>query len=492
MFTFADSFDFYATPGDAVAGYWDGGALTTHSLVAGRFAGSQCWRYAGAGAVNGVFKNGANDSIHHIVVAFRVSALPGSTASICGFTLSDAGTAQCTITFRQDGSVALLSGGIAGAVLASWAAAGIATNTWVAFEFEVVIHNTAGSFTVRKNGSPSNDFTQGSLNTRAGTANNYANRLQLVYAAAGGPSQDIDDLLWRSDPTSVAWMGDVRAYVRMPASDASVQFARSVVSILQTVATGGSSIGITAGQGRYTPFTAAYDGAIGSATVQTLSGGTGNMKCSIFASAGGLPTTVLGSATPIVAVATGGNVFTFSTPVPVVQGVQYWLGIDCDTTSGSHLANNTTASGLSSTTAYASFPAASPATASGFAIVSTAVITVNTNHCLVNETLQDGATTYVYDSTVGHGDLYTIAAASPTPTSVVAVTTRGFVEKSDAGARSGAVQLKSGVTTAQSASTPLTSSFSWLYRTDSTDPNTGSAWTPAAVDGLQIGPVVTA
>jgi hypothetical protein len=120
----------------------------------------------------------------------------------------------------------------------------------------------------------------------------------------------------------------------------------------------------------------------------------------------------------------------------------------------------------------------------------TVTLAFGSNSTAVSEPQQDGATSYVYDANVGDADFYGIAAITGTPASVVAVTTRGFVQKSDAGSRSGAVQLKSGATTVASPTTALPTTFGWLWRTDQVDPNTGAAWTPAAVNGAQIGPVV--
>jgi hypothetical protein len=37
-----------------------------------------------------------------------------------------------------------------------------------------------------------------------------------------------------------------------------------------------------------------------------------------------------------------------------------------------------------------------------------------------------------------------------------------------------------------------TSGWQWAWRTDTTDPNTGAAWTPAAVNVVQIGPKTVA
>jgi hypothetical protein len=110
----------------------------------------------------------------------------------------------------------------------------------------------------------------------------------------------------------------------------------------------------------------------------------------------------------------------------------------------------------------------------------------------VSEAQQDTTTSYVYDSTVNDADFYTIAAISgSTPSSVVAVTTRAYMQKSDAGSRTAAVQLKSGSTTVASPTITLTTSgWQWAWRTDIVDPNTSSAWLAANVDSVTCGPKV--
>jgi hypothetical protein len=116
-------------------------------------------------------------------------------------------------------------------------------------------------------------------------------------------------------------------------------------------------------------------------------------------------------------------------------------------------------------------------------------IAVGTNNCLVNEPQQDAATSYVYDSTPGDQDFYGIGAIASTPVSTIAVTTRALMQKSDAGSRTAAVQLKSGATTVASPTLTLTTSgWQWAWRTDVIDPATGAAWTAAAVNNAQVGP----
>ena len=66
------------------------------------------------------------------------------------------------------------------------------------------------------------------------------------------------------------------------------------------------------------------------------------------------------------------------------------------------------------------------------------------------------------------------------------------MQKGDAGARSGQVQVKSGATTVQSTALVLATTWQWSERVDTVDPNTSAGWTNSAVNALQIGPVVQA
>lgn len=487
-YIFGDGFDLYATTADAILGYWDSGVTTSAAITTGRFTGSQALSVAGT-TFSLVKSSASNDAMHHIVCAIRQTAVLSGTTLGTYIQLSDGATNQCCIVFRSDGAILLTSATPVGTVLATYTGAVSAQNTWFAFEFEVVINNTTGSFAARKNGAASNDFSATSLNTRPG-ANNYANKLTVSMNAAVS-AQQLDDFLWRSDTSGVAWAGDIRCYTRMPASDASVQFSRSPITNIQTPAALLTTNAIAAGTARYTPFTAAYDGTIGSATVQFGTGYTGNLKCSLFASSGSAPTTVLGSATVVTNPVAGSNALTFGTPVTVAKGVQYWIGFDSDTSSGTWNVSAGTA-GVSSTTPYASFPVASPSTAAAAQIICTLTITLTTNYQVVSEAQQDGTTSYVFDSTAGHADFYNIAAIAGTPVATVAVTTRGFIEKSDVGARTAAVQLKSAGTTVASVTASPSSSWGWMWRTDITDPGTSAPWTAIGVNNVTIGPTTVA
>jgi hypothetical protein len=498
-FFFGDGFDLYAQTSDAYQGgtYWDSGA-TSFTLQSGRFVGSRAIQYNATG-IWLTKSSAANDSVHHFVVAYEQTvAISGTTLGFY-IELFDGTTAQCSVVFRSDGAILLASGAPNGTVLATYTGAVTATSTWYAFEIEVVIHNTAGSITVRKNGNTSNDFTLGSLNTRAGTANNYANKISIGNQGGAAATSLIDDLLWRSDASSVPWVGDVRCYTRRPDADASVQWTRPGTFQMQPFAGITTTFSVVANRVVYSQFVS-QGGTIGSINLAINAAGTINIKCAIYRSdgTGGNPGTVIQSATAAISnPAVGTATFTFSPPVSIAKGASFWVAVGVDAAiTGYFIVSNAapfaTMAFIGSTT-YASFPATNPGSLAASAQQSIfPVVTPTANADAVADLYLDNAVSYLTDSTVNDSDLYTIQAIGSTPSTIIGVVTRGLFEKTDAGTRNVAVQLKSGATTVQSASTPLNTSWGWISRTDTVDPATGAAWTAVAVNNVNIGAQVTA
>jgi hypothetical protein len=500
---FGDSFDLYTSTSDSIASYWDSGNPNSFNLQAGRFTGGQCIRNATTGLWL-VKSSSFNDPIHHVIFALYQTAALGGTTLGMYFSLGDGATAQCSIVSRSDGAIVLTSGGPTGTTLATYTGAVTAQNVWFAFEFEVVINNTTGSFTARKNGNTSNDFTLGSLNTRGGTTNNYANRLTIGMNLSIN-IQQIDDVLWRSDSTTVPWVGDVRAYVRMPVSDATVQFAPNLPSVMQVGAL------ITANPGGppantvwAMPLTPNFSGTVSTLITDFAVSITGHVNMALYDSSGppsgaftNGPGVFLRQTTQLTNPVAGPLTFTLTSPISLIKGTMYWVAMISDASLATAVYGNINQfnAALAFTYSGGAFPAsmasyAQTAIHQGFQYLGWNIVPGNFG--LVNETLQDASATYVYDSTPGDADFYTIATLAATPINIVAVTTRGFVEKSDAGARSGAVQLKSGSTTVASPTTVLSSSWNWLWRVDQTDPSTGTLWTASGVDAAQIGPKTVA
>jgi len=126
--------------------------------------------------------------------------------------------------------------------------------------------------------------------------------------------------------------------------------------------------------------------------------------------------------------------------------------------------------------------------------LSTLVETVNPagSYILVQEQHEDGNNTFIYDSNVGDEDLFNLQDLTVTPSSIVLVVGKQFCAKSDSGARSGAIQFKSGATEISGPSTVLSSSWGYLTSPQPLDPDTGLPWTISGVNAMKVGPKVTA
>ena len=109
-----------------------------------------------------------------------------------------------------------------------------------------------------------------------------------------------------------------------------------------------------------------------------------------------------------------------------------------------------------------------------------------TNYQMINETAMDGDTTYNYSDTPSQADYFNFQPliASPVP---ISVQTTGAYRATSAGSRTINQFIVSNVTTENGSTYPLSGSY--VYYTDQypVDPNTGLAWTTAAVDALQAG-----
>ena len=329
MYVFGDSFDLYTAISDMTASYWDvGGAQGSLTLQPGRFPGGRSLAFFPNNSVSKA--SGSNDAVHHFVLAFQqnTAVLSGTTLGFI-IQLVDGSTNQCCIVFRSDGAILLTSGGSTGTILATYAGAVTVINQWVTFEIEVVVNNTTGSITIRTNGNTgAPDFTATGLNTR-NSANNYANKVTIGDGPTGVSNHFVDDFLWRSDPSSVPWIGDVRCYTRMPVSDVSVQFAKTGSSSLALWGATGITNALAANQCEYLQITAPRTGLLTSLSFACTNGGggTGHVKLALFSSVGNVIGTVLAQSAELTNPGNAIITATFPTPYRMIAGTVYWIGI---------------------------------------------------------------------------------------------------------------------------------------------------------------------
>ena len=318
--------------------------------------------------------------------------------------LLDGTNGQCCINFRSDGPIALTSGTINGAVLDTYTGAATAPGVWFVFEIEIVIHNTAGSWAVRKNGNTVNDRALGSLNTRGGSTNNYANKIQVGIGNNWVNTQVFDDILWRSDATSLPWLGDIRCYTRMPATDASIQFTKSPTTLFaQQSAQTSDHTSASANNIRAVAVVSPVTGALASLSFNFNAALTGNAKMALYdaTGSGGNPNTLLASSTELTNPGIGVISFPVTAGPTVTKGVTYWVAIWSDaaiTPTGNGAINNTTTAtySLTYTTSFPALFVSGSVNQNTGGMGSQGMNVTPFNAGLVSETAQDGTTTYVY------------------------------------------------------------------------------------------------
>lgn len=499
MWIVGDGFDYYGAPADLAKSVWDsyaGGVL----FAAGRFGVGQSFRFA-SGVVGLQKTIGSNEGTLFAALAYyRDTAQSGTTAE-SWVQFRDGATNQCTVVFQSNGSLVLKSGSETGTVLATYPAA-YGQDVWTHFQIKVVIHNTTGSITVRKNGSTTDSFSATGLNTRGGTANNYATVVLFGMASLGGMQRYCDDLLFYSGSGAAPndWIGDVRALPLYPSNDTAVkQMTPSFTSL--GVGTGGSTAGspLVANTLYYGgPWSPARGGPLTKLSVAFAAGYTGSVQCAIYAAdgPGGFAGTLLETTAAVTNPVSGSNDFACAGTLTLSPARAYWLAVLPSVAMTLSFNGVGPQARYSIARTYASgFP--NPGSVTGTTGPSTAfgpyaTLTLSGNVVNVSEGLANGDTDYVSDGVVGHQDLYDLADLAAMPTAIIAVVSKIYVKKSDAGARSGQLQVKSGATQVGGADTVLATTYVYLSRVDPVDPATGVAWTIPGVNALQLGQKVTA
>jgi len=492
----ADSFDYYGNTTDVGRSVWDSAGASLTAAANTRFGVGQAL-FVQNGA-DQLIKNFGNESTVFLVFAFyRPGAISGTARQVY-VNLRDVGTNQCTVCCEDTGAgfgiVTLRTGDQNGAVLATYTPA-YNQDLWVHFQVRVVIDPTAGTFTVRKNGAVTDSYAATGLNTRGGTANSYVNRFSL----GGTNGARVDDLLVYSGAGAApnTWVGDCRAICLMPNADtAQKQFASFPTTPTSTFTGGafGSQSNAAANLIQFVgPTTPTRGGVVTKISTGVPSGsGSGHFRCAIYLADGaaGGPGTFLGQTVEVTTVTAGTatDLAMTGTPVAVSPGVQYWLASFGDAawptnmlTSSAYDQARTYGLGFPATAAATSITASRPgltATISGQCIV-------------VSELLANGDTDYVLDATVGDFDLYDLSELPVTPFAIIGVVSKVYIRKSDAGTRQGQLLVKSGATQVAGVDTAVSSTYQYLHRVDAVDPNTGAAWTLAAISALQIGQKVT-
>lgn len=507
-FLFADGFDFYSVPADVLQ-RWDSYSSTSNQVVLSSttaFSLGQSIEFSSTNITNNITKAlPSNEATVFLNFRTRRSgAQAGSTAF--GFVqLRDVTTPQLTVMIDETGLLTVRSGGTAGTILGSVAAA-LTAGSWDSFQIKAVINNTTGSVEVRKNGSTTPLLTLSNVNTRGGTTNNYAN--SVVFGGTGNTSSPalnwfFDDIFVYSGVGALPndWTGDLRAVTQAPAAMVQNQMSVFPSSTVWGQQTTSFATSVVSNSIMFIKVTAPHSGLLSTISLAVATTQTGKLNAALYSDSGGAPNALISQCTEQTNPAAGNLVLTLGTPQSATKGAAYWVAVWSNISASSWL--NGAVSGVTQCSKALAYSSTFPSTAAGASGAAVGVgvsakldLTGITGLSAVQDATEDADTSYIYSATVGQEDLYSfssLVSQGIAPTSVVGVMPFAIVRRSDSGARTVSVRAKSGATDAAAASSgAIGLTYGILQGFLNTDPDTGSAWTTAGVDALQVGVKVDA
>ncbi len=480
---FWDGFDkygpLYAAPLNSTMGSEWTTVPQNGMFVAGRFAGSLALQISYGSTASRSLPANYPRLIGGI-------ALQPNLSNNSGVQFADAGTNQCSLGFNSQGKLVLWQGGLGGTQVAISPSA-VTANSWHYVEWDLTFA-ASGAYTVWLDGVQV--FT-GTGNLK-NSGNASANTVLL-----NGNICNFDDMYLFDSTGSVnnAVRGDSRVETLFPTADASVAFTPTQGVIGAYYSLTGWTSGMSANQMVLRRFTPTVAGTLASVSAMPQSTAPGaNFKPAVYADNNGAPGNLLSSG-PQVTGATAGTAITMAltTAQTLSSGTTLWLGYITDTSVTMQRQDNSnyaTNAGYTANVTYASgAPATAPAMNSGQPSLQIwgNVTGLAGNFSEVDSVPPAGDLSCVASSTVGAEDRYSFGALSSTPSNIGGVKVSALLRKTDSGARTVSVQIKSGSTEVAGAAQAPGTSYTYVAAYADTDPNTGAAWTATGVNSLSAG-----
>jgi len=412
-------------------------------------------------------------------------------ANTNGITFTDVATAQCSIILLNTGAISLRTGAVNGAAIAT-SGVTVTANSVHYLEFDLTFSNT-GSYQIWLDGI---SILSGTADLTA-SANNYANVLSVVVSA-GVASLTIDDLyLFDTTGTTnnAVLLTSPRIETQFPSSDGVVQFAGGGAILGTSAARSGGTAQPVANQLRLRTFTPSVNMTL--ISIAFTPGGTNSsvqMRPVLYTDNAGVADTLISTGSVSVGVTVGViKALPLTTPQSLTAGTPYWIGLMTDivvTNLYQALQNGLLDDRIATVTFSSGAPATAPATSTtqSTPIWGNGTITGN-NWYATSQNPPQGNLSYVFDAVVGHEDLYNFPNLSAPSTLIYAVAMKGNVSKSDAGAKTMSLRVKSGAVDSGGSASSLApaTSYTWMTSYFNADPANGMPWTTAGVNAAQGG-----
>jgi hypothetical protein len=220
---------------------------------------------------------------------------------------------------------------------------------------------------------------------------------------------------------------------------------------------------------------------------------TSNWRGVVYADSGGTAGTLMSSGSTVTGVTSGTAVtLPLVTPQSLAAGTQYWLGVMNDTSVGIQTFDGNNLSYRAAATFTSGAPSTAPAMTgaqTSYTFWGNLTGISGNNWYEASQQPAPGASSYVFDATVGQEDLYNFGSLSMIPANVYTVAVKGLCAKSDTGAKTLSLRMKSAVSDSAGtlAGQAPGTSYGWFTSMFETDPNTGAAWTGTALNAAASG-----
>jgi hypothetical protein len=429
-------------------------------------------------------------AVGRIIGGMRLSS---NLAAIAGVQFNDGASNQCSISIATTGIITMRNGVYNTGTILGSSATSIAANTTHYLEWDISLGNSA-AYNVYLDGV---SVVSGTGDTTA-TANNTVSVIMPITQSSEVLIVDDFYLFDSTGSTNNApLLTSPRIETTLPTSDSAVQLAIGASVLGETVLRSTSTLSTGANYFFVRPFIPTRACTLNSITVQpNATSATVNLRPIVYTDSSTAPSALLTAGSTVTGMTAGTPVvMPLTAPQSLTAGTRYWLGLmaDIGVTVAFPCSTSNSTGGRSGTS---TFSGGAPGTAPGTVVTGDALLWGNitlaspANYYEVSQQPPPSAnTSYVFDATVGHEDLYGFPNLSVIPASVYAVAVKAFCARSDSGARTVSLRTKSSATDGGGSLTGQTpgTSYLWIGSNFETDPNGSIPWTGTTLNAAQSG-----
>jgi hypothetical protein len=432
--------------------------------------------------------------------------IQSSLASNSGIVFLDNTSFQCSITINQGtGLISVRNGDYLGTIIATSTVAVTAGVTHFV-EWDISFGASA-SYTVYLDGV---SILSGTGNTKT-TSNSSANLFGFQCGIASSLSTYYDDVyLFDSSGSrnNSVLLTNPRVETRYPTSDSQTQWTNTgnvlvPFGVAQTAPQEWNYLSnstIPANCLVLLQVKAPVNCTLNSISViPAVTASPVKFKAVLYADTSNAPSTLIATGTEVIGCTIDTTLtLPFASGQALTAGTFYWIGLINNTSFALRRYDTTTHLAQSKTNVYtygAPTPAGTMTTGVDTVMVWGNATGATTNwESVGNNPATDlaGDNSSIQSSTVGAEDLYGFPPLASAATSIYVVAVKAHTKRSDTGARTVDLRLKSGTTDSGGSLTGQTPSvsYSWLSSYFETDPATGSDWTETAANNCLAGPKI--